>query len=538
MRLNARFYFIVFLFTFLIFNSYSYVLSDNAEEIKLYLGEPKIIPVSNPSRIVIGNPAVADVAQVTKTEMTLSPKAVGSTTLVYWDTYGEQSYRLRVFSTNIDEIKHRVDNMLARLNLPKVYTQAAEDEGKVVLLGTVKDAPAKEKIAFALGPDLKENILDLIEVKEEEAAIDIDVQVLELNKGATDTLGFTWPGSINFLEVGSKGLTGTTWGKVFRIANVERGTSAGSDPFTLKLDALIQEGKARILSRPRLACQSGKEAELLVGGEKPVFTTAVQSTVGASTSVEYKEYGIKLKIKPTVNEEKRIKLALNVEVSDVGEAETIGATNAPTARAYPLSKRSASTELFLDDGQTMAIGGLIRQKSQEDLRKFPWLADVPVLGVFFRQRVTKTGDGYSTRGDTELFITLTPRIIGGEKPAAAEEVEKEVKPKVGVTASVSAESLPDNIAGYASIIQKRILDNLVYPRAAKEAGFQGTTKLGLRLSFRGELLEAKVKATSGYQILDDNALAIAEGITSYPPFPSSIEQKELWIDVPILYKLD
>jgi TonB family protein len=63
-------------------------------------------------------------------------------------------------------------------------------------------------------------------------------------------------------------------------------------------------------------------------------------------------------------------------------------------------------------------------------------------------------------------------------------------------------------------------------------------KLGLKLSYKGELLEAKVINSSGYKILDDNALKTARSISSYPPFPPTIGSKDLWIEVPIAYKLD
>jgi TonB family protein len=515
------------------------------EEIKLYLGEPKVISVSSPTRIAIGNPNVADVVSATKSEITLSPKATGTTTLVFWDNFGEQSYKIRVFSEDINEVKRRVDNMLGKLNLPEVSTEAEEEEGKVLLLGRVKSAQDRERIDMVLGP-LKEKTIDLIEVKEEEAVVEIDVQVLELDKDATDTLGFTWPGAVNVLETSaSPGLqaAGATFGKLFTIKTLERATSAGgtvtTDPFTFKLDFLVQEGKARILSRPRLACQSGKEAELLVGGEKPIFTTTVAATTGAEgTEVEYKEYGIKLKIKPTVNEDKRIKLALNVEVSEVGTAEIIGATTAPTAKAYPLSKRSASTELFLEDGQTMAIGGLMKQKTSEDIRKVPWLGDLPVLGAAFRKKTKTEGGGTGERGNTELFIALTPRIISEGGKAIEEKIQKEIRPQVAPSAAAVTESLPGPIAGYAGIIQKRILENLTYPTSAKQAGFQGTTKLSLWLSYSGELLEVKIKSSSGYQMLDENAVSAAQGITAYPPFPPYIKEKDLWIDIPIEYRLD
>jgi len=496
-----------------------------AEEIKLYLGETKTIPVSNPTRVVINNPAVADVTSVSKGEVTVIPKAAGSTNLVIWDNFGEQSYKIKVFSEDINEARRRIDNLLGKLNLPAVYTQPEEEEGKILLLGVVKSQQEKDKIFLVLG-GLKDKTIDLIAVKEEETVVEIDVQVLEVDKDATATLGFSWPGAINFLETGSKGLTGTTWGKLFKIANVERGTSAGSDPFTLKLDMLIQEGKARILSRPRLSCQSGKEAELLVGGEKPIFSAQVASAGGQGATVDYKEYGIKLKVRPVVTEEERIKLGLNVEVSEVGTVETLGSI----ASAYPLTKRTASTELYLDDGQPMAIGGLISQKTEESVRRVPWLSDIPGLGIFFRKKTSTVGGGIGAKGNTELFIILTPKIVNQRRNIGQGRLQAALESK--------KEGAPTPEEAYADLIQKRIADKIIYPAVAKASGFQGTVRLSLLLSHQGELLEVKVKKSSGYKILDDSAIEAASGVTSYPPFPPAIEAKELKIEMPLVYRLE
>lgn len=511
----------------------SYAGSDSAQDIKIYLGEIRAIAVNNPTRIVVGSPDIADVTEVTKEEIIVTPKSPGRTTLVFWDNYGEQSCNIKVFAERVDEVKERIDKLLATLNLAEVHTQAEEEAGKVLLLGSIKTSQERERISLVLGP-LKEKTIDLIEVKEEDSVVEIDVQVLELNKDASRTLGFSWPGTSTLTERGSPGIvsTGTDLKNIFDVLDFSR------DAFTFTLDALIQEGKAEVLSRPRLACQSGKEAELLVGGEKPIFTTQVATAGGEGTSVEYKEYGIKLKIKPIVTAQERIKLSLNVEVSDIGTAETIGNSNAPSAKAYPIMKRSTSTELSLDNEQTLAIGGLIRQKTEEDLRKVPWLGDVPVLGIFFRKKATETGGGQGERGNTELFITLTPKIVRKikEVPAAA----KPEPVAVNLTQPKEAPSAP-NLSPqqeYAALVQRRIVENLSYPAQAKEAGFQGKLKLSLLLSFRGQLLEAKIKESCGYQILDDETLRVAKEVSSYPPFPSSIELKEFWIDIPIVYQLD
>ena len=537
----------IFLFTLLVVVAFvilpadSYTADDPAEVLKLYMGEVKIISVSSPTRIAIGNPAIADVTNVTKNSITLTPKSPGTTTLVFWDNFGEQPYRLKVFAEDISAVKARVDNLLGKISLPEVYSQAAEDEGKVLMLGRVKSSQERERVFTALG-GLKDKIVDLIQVKEEESLLDIDVQVLELNKDATNTLGFSWPGSVTLTEVGSPALAaaGTSWGKVFKVSNIARSVDGTATPFTLKLDALIQEGKARILSRPHITCQSGKEAELLVGGEQPIFTTQIAATTGSSgTSVEYKEYGIKLKIKPTLTSEKRIKLSLNVEVSDIGTVQTIGTTSSSTttttAQAYPLSKRSAATELYLDDGQTMAIGGLIKKKTEEDVRRTPFLSNIPIIGAIFRQKTTKEGGGTSSRGDTELFIVLTPKIAYLEKEKALPVQKDETQQEE--TKAIQEEQSVNSVAQYAKIIQERMLSNFTYPPELKESGYQGTVKLRLHISHTGELLDVAVIEPSGYPLLDDQAVAMAKNISSYPPFPVSVEDKELWIDIPVTFQL-
>ncbi|MEK6727826.1 MAG: TonB family protein [Candidatus Omnitrophota bacterium] len=499
------------------------------ETAKLIVGETYIVPVRTPSRVVIGKPEIADISNVTTSEITISAKAPGTTTLVYWDIFGEQSLKIKVFAEDIQDIKMRIDALLKNLDFPEVYTQVAEDEGRVLLLGNVKTSDDIERIKLGLGA-LTAKLVNLIQIKEEEAVIEIDVQVLELDKDATNTLGFTWPGGVTVTDVGAAGLAtaGTSVTNLFRTLNFSR------TAYTWKLDTLIQEGKARILSRPRLACQSGKEAQLLVGGEKPILTTQIAGTSGASgTNVDYKEFGIKLKIRPSIASEERIKLSVNVEVSDVGTAEILGTTASPTAKAFPIVKRVASTELFVDNGQTLSIGGLIKQKTEEDLRRLPWLSDVPVLGLFFRQKTIKIGGGSGERGNTELFITITPTIISKREPNPVKKI---------TTAAVStsaSDDITDPVALYSRIIQQRIRENLIYPDNAKQSGFQGSVKLSVHLSYLGKLLDVALKESSGYKMLDDSALAAAKSISSYPPFPPTIKNTEIWVDdIPIIYKLD
>ena len=533
-RLSGRAFLVMLLLTAASFKGYA--LDDTGEDVKLYMGEAKFVLASNPKRVAIGNPVIADVASVSKTEVAITPKSVGNTTLIIWDNFGEQSYTIRVFAENTTETKRRVDALIEKLNLPEVYTKADDDEAKVIILGKVKSPTDKERMVTILGT-LKDKVVDLTSVKEEETVIEIDTQILELQKGAEQHLGFDWPQSIALTDPSNVATAlstaGTKWGGVFRMSQVSRSA------FTMTLNTLIQENKIRVLSRPRVSCLSGKEAKLLVGGEVPVLSGTV--TPGAASgggvsstpgSVEYKEYGITLNIKPRVDEFGRIRLNVDLTISELGSV-----FSTQYALAYSFTKRNATTELYLDDGETVAIGGLIKHKTEEDLRKFPWLSEIPVLGAFFRAKDTIQGGGGVSaplsNSDSELFITLTPHIVRQEmKPGDKDRIIRNITPVV------SAEETMDPVTKYSRIIQKRILDNLTYPQNAKEAGFQGTTRLRLKLSYQGELLDAGVKSSSGYKVLDDNAVNTAKMSAPYPPFPPAIKDKEIWVEIPVIYQLE
>lgn len=501
--------------------------------IKAYLNQTQVISVDNPTRVAIANPDIADISEVSRDEVIIATKAAGTTTLVVWDSLGERSFRIKVLTEDSAELKRRIDSLVKSLDLPGIYTREAEDESKVLVLGGVKSAKERERVLTALGA-LSEKIIDLIEIKEEESVVDIDVQIVELNRDATKTLGFTMPSAVTATEPAGV-YPQALYRSMEAIYHVFRWPR--DDLFTVRLDALVEEGKAKVLSQPRISCQSGKKAELMVGGEKPILTTETVSGGGQSTNVNYKEFGIKLNIEPTVTPEDKIKLTLKVEVSEVGEAETLGTITDIRAKAYPLRKRTASTELILNDGQTFAIGGLIKQKTEEIKSKTAGLGDIPLIGLLFRKKTTNIGGGRGELGNTELFIVLTPRIIRNEVIPDDKEAKESGMRQVSYRSS-APEAASDPLLTYGQFIQTRILEKINYPLLAKDAGFQGTVTLGLHLSSAGELMDVVVKSSSGYKMLDDTAATAAKALYPYPPFPASVKKNDLWIDIPIDYRLD
>lgn len=506
------------------------------DDIVLIVGANKVFNFDTPEKVSVVDPAIVDVVSADGNSVILSGKAKGVTDFTVVDKMGTHNYIIKVLPEDVDYINKYVKIMLKDLNLKEVYTKVMEDEGKVFLMGNVENIEAKERLKTALG-SLFNKITDLIEIKQD-ALVEINVEVLELGKGASKTLGFKMPRSFDITNTAQglspKALTQRKFFDLFEVGNFQE-----ADGFKWQLDLLENEGKVKILSQPKIVCQSGKEAELLVGGEVPVFTTqaAVSTGGGQSTQVEYKEYGIKLKISPVVKPKGKIQMGLNIEISEVGTGETIGDPDAPTAKAYPISKRNISTQLYIADGATLAIGGLIKQKSEEDLERFPWLADVPILGAFFRHKTTTTGGGSGSKSDAELFVTLTPKIIISPEGTTKDELS-------GVNTQASTNNIefakesniPLDLQDYVLGIQKQILNNVNYPTSLANTGWEGTTTLKLYILQTGELKDVYLVKSSGYKIFDDEAMKLVKSLP-YSTFPPNIRLEELKIEVPIAYKV-
>jgi pilus assembly protein CpaC len=543
---------IAFLLLFIIFTGYGLCLAQEGyqegELVNLYIREIRVFSVDNPTRIAITNPDVADVISTSKEEMVVMAKSAGTTNLIWWDNLGQHALQLQVFPEDLTAIKQRIDSLLKELNLPGVYTRRADSEGKVLLLGKVKMPEDLNRIVTVLA-GLKNKITNLIIIEEETGSIEIDVQILEISRDATEDLGFSHPGAVTLAEPpGKYGNKVTDIPEaLFHLMKWTR------QDLTATLDFLIQEGKARILSRPRLVCQSGKEAELLVGGEKPIMSTSYGTEEAEGTDIEYKESGIKLNIRPKVTPENKIQVSLAVEVSEVTEAETLGSettsatgsTTVITALAYPLIKRNTATEVLLDNGQTLAISGLIREKSEEELTKLPWLADIPILGLFFRGKKVRVGGGRGELGDTELVVTLTPTILENipllpepEALLAREAVREDKYERLVKAGGAYPDIRKPAVTTYTRQIMKRIQDNFVYPAEAQEKELRGTVKLSLYLFSTGELREVKITQSSGSRILDENAIRMIRQIAPFPSFPPGIEEKELRINIPISYNVE
>lgn len=179
--------------------------------------------------------------------------------------------------------------------------------------------------------------------------------------------------------------------------------------YAATINALITDGKAKVLARPNITTIQGHEAVINIGGEVPVTETSVTNST-TTTSVSYREAGIILRYTPRVNGDGTITADVHTEVSSPLYVEEM--------KAYRFQSRSADTTVRLRDGETMVIGGLIGSEEAKSLSKVPFLGDLPILGAFFRNvKKSKT--------DSEIMIFLTAHVLDDDKirssTAAAEE---------------------------------------------------------------------------------------------------------------------
>lgn len=173
------------------------------------------------------------------------------------------------------------------------------------------------------------------------------------------------------------------------------------------INALATDSRAKLLATPHILVSDNREARIQIGQQVPIVTSETygSTTVAPQRTIQYRDIGIILKVKPRVNESGLVALELNQEVSTF---QTIILYSAE--RQIILNKTEANTSLAVLDGQTVIIGGLMREDNSKETTGFPFLSKIPVLGWLFR-------DTNLTDNRTELIILLTPHVLKSQKEA-------------------------------------------------------------------------------------------------------------------------
>jgi len=173
--------------------------------------------------------------------------------------------------------------------------------------------------------------------------------------------------------------------------------------FTIDLDAERRAGRVKILAEPTIAAMSGTEGSFLVGGSVfiPTPSTTNTSGNGQAISLEERDFGVSLRFRPTVLADRNINLDVSSEVSELSREGVSYQSGQSQAILPTLTKSKVATTVQLREGQSLIIGGLLKNNTTETKKYIPLLGDIPILGALFRSK-----DYASDR--TELVVVVRP----------------------------------------------------------------------------------------------------------------------------------
>jgi pilus assembly protein CpaC len=389
-------------------------VSEGAAPLRVMVGKSLLINTTERlKRVSVTDPSVADALVVTPTQVLVNGLAPGEVSLLIWD----ELERNRSFDLRVDVDISAASEEMHRL-FPEERIAVTPSRNAIVLSGHVTTEDVA-KHAGALASAYSRNVVNVLTfgpVGAEEVML--EVKFAEVDRSALSQLG------INLFTTGAGHTIGsTTTGQFGGVTGLGTITDNGSGTSTsttatvanalnlfffnpeVHLGVVIQDLQTKnvlqILAEPNLIAVNGKEASFLAGGEFP-FPVAQQNATGISTiTIQFREFGVRLKFTPIIQPNGNIRLHVAPEVStlDLANGVSIGGTIIPA-----LSTRKAETEFELQDGQSFVIAGLMDNRVTNIESKIPGLGDIPILGNFFKSRST-------SKSNAELMVLCTVHRI-------------------------------------------------------------------------------------------------------------------------------
>ena len=306
------------------------------------------------------------------------------------------------------------------LKYPGVHVSMAG--GKIILEGMVENQYERtraELIASSYG-----TVTNLLQMRHPKQ-VRIESRVIEISTDKVKNLGIAYgnaagndsgsSGGNSSVSLGTEGAFGAGQSHSNKVDTGRPFNWFGSyAEINAQLNALVKTGDAKILSEPYVIAMSGEKANILIGGEIPVPVNTDDNAV----TIEWREYGIRLDIEPTVQQDDSVDAKFETEVSSLDTTSSNNATSSTGIRVPGLLSRKATSHVVMQPGMTMAIGGLISSTESKAVSKIPLLGDIPILGQFFRNTS-------KTRERKEILILLTPILVDSDyKPVMSEEAER------------------------------------------------------------------------------------------------------------------
>ncbi|SEF39087.1 type II and III secretion system protein family protein [Nitrosomonas ureae] len=456
-----------------------YLSQTGAAKMNVTLGKSTLLKLPNAiKRISVGSPSVADVMLINPQEVYILGKIVGMTNITLWTRDGKTTVIDVTVLMDVTALKHQLQaimpdekdiqitaagdslivsgmvsntlkadriialadafvrtsvlNMMMNLqsNQPDADGQAGGGggQGGMQAMQMLRQGSQNEANSPGAGSGLGNfKVINLLGVRDHQQVM-LEVKVAEVNRTEAEKLGFDFQGAMR--KTGSAwtqvmaGLIGGSPASLLLGKNLPTSTLLGgaSEGGSFLIDAEKTDNVIKVLAEPNIVAISGQEASFLVGGE---IMIPVTSGVGGAVRLQSKQFGVGLIFLPTVLEEGRINLRVNPEVSELVSFQQVASTGLGAIVAVPTFKtRRISTTVQLRDGQSLAIGGLLQDNFKEQIKRFPMLGEVPVLGALF------SSSNY-LMDKTELMIIVTPRLVQPLQPDHAIPTDAFIRPGRG-----------------------------------------------------------------------------------------------------------
>jgi len=366
-------------------------------------------------RLLTGNPAVLESVLTSPTEVVLTAKQTGGSSLVLWEESGQS----RMIDVSVDLDVNPLRNAIEQA-YPGSNIEVQSQEGKIVLVGTVPSPAASEALVKMAGNFSKDVVAGLqVAAPPRQKQVMLKVRFAEADRAKLTEFG------VNLFSTGATNTIGTVSTQQFGLQSLNTQNQNGGQTGALTqfnfsdllniflfrpdinlgatIKALQQKNLLQILAEPNLMALSGQPAHFLAGGEfpYPVIQGAGAGTGFGAVTIQFKPYGVKLEFVGTIQDDGSIRLKVLPEVSSLDYANTITISGFVMPA---IQTRRAETEIELKDGQSFGIAGLLDERTTMILSKIPWIGDVPILGELFKSRNVN-------RTNNELIVLVTPTIV-------------------------------------------------------------------------------------------------------------------------------
>ena len=386
--------------------------------IHLTVGHSAVLTSAVPlRRVYIGNPAVLSSYCSGTSEIVLTAKTAGVSSMVLWDEAG--SHRLYTVSADLDPDALRGSFDAA---FPGSSIHVDTGEGKIFLTGSVASDAASDAALKMASLYAKDVVNSLVVEPVHGKQVQLKLRIVEVDRTRLSQFG------VNIFSPGIGSTSGSASTQQYSSTATGSGTSLSvSDPLNIflynsKLNVgvtvqdLEQKQILQVLAEPTLTTLSGLPASFLSGGEFPF--PVVQGGTGNSTaiSIQFRPFGVKVDFTPTVNADGTIRIKLSPEVSTLDYSNSV---NISGFTIPALSTRRAETQVEIQNGQSFIVSGLLDHRTTEIMSKVPGIASVPILGELFRSK-------NFNHSVVELVIIVTATVVDPLKssPQATPEQPK------------------------------------------------------------------------------------------------------------------